>query len=275
MVRAALTNHRHVGVAYLAAMHKDFPARKAISVFNSVEHPILGVLWGTFGTSKRAMKGYLNICSDRPHILHIYLLNQVCVRHGNCKRGEIMRALNVKGWNSRIVKRSSRLVRLIQKRIRIIKNFIEQNGNCNTIPSLVLALEDNFDNQSSSELRKIVSEVWPYAVVRNPVGVKNFNHSRVECHGVDTNVGSGFGSMDGVDIEFPHRLPTIAQSAGKQQILSWAHRNQSASGLMLWSAKHQGIFKNTTSVPAPRQRIIDVSGLDVAYMEQLLLEIQK
>lgn len=270
----------YLGVGYYAIQARNFRGM-SIEVFNRVEKPALSFLWSTFGTRKKIIKKYLKKVADRPHLLQIHLMNHVCVRNNNCKKGEIKKKWDIATWNRELVSGNARLIKKISKRVIKIRRFCESSSNNNTRLVLGAALEDNLSNAASRILITAIRENWPYGISRNPVG-SNLSNSisganSIELHHIGPTASGRnpyIVNLDGQDINFPHRRTTISHSASLPEIRSWInfHKNRAnCIAIFLWSALWQGIHGDTKKSLAPRRRIHRVSAEDIHITNQLLL----
>lgn len=265
-----------VGCDYFAAMHPDFPWRQAYDVFKDVARPAMGVLWGTFGLKRRHLAHYCERVSDRPHMLLIHPFNFVCVEKGNCRRGELRPRLDRQQWNYKLRRERAWFQFRIKSRIAKITRTVDRIRNVNTIPVITTGLEDELGNKAVDVLSRYIREVWPYWVLRNPEGVNkrlpNFVDG-MEAHGERAFGKSEFlsVSLDGNDITFPHRSPTVSPSFSTNDIRTALMRGKGRHETMrLWSGAWQGLTGDSRTAPPPRKRKPEVSRQDVTAVKKLL-----
>lgn len=274
----------YLGVGYYAIQHKDFPYQEALHVFDGVKRPALAFVWGTFGDKQDGLKEWFRQVKDRPHLLEIHMMNQVCVRNGNCGVGEIWPGLSVRQFNNKLKTNDPELMDRIRTRVQEIKTFVDSQKNENSHLVLSLGLEDNFNKQAATNLERAVEEIWPYEIARNPVAQKGVDQSlsgadALELHTPNPKFGKGvqgIANLDGTDIDFSNREPTLSTSISPDKVRSFLSRNKGKSlAVFLWSALHQGLKKTSASAPPPRKRNPQVPKADVAEMRKWLQEAQK
>lgn len=267
------------GVDYLALQHRDFPARKAMKVFRGVDRPALGYLHGSFGKRMGGVKRFIRLNSDKPHLIRVHLYNAVCVRHRNCAKRELMPRWGVDDWNRALAFPSPSLINKIQKRALEIRHSLEGIANQNTHLVMSIALEDNLHPEAARELVKIVREVWPYALIRNPMSPLDSLASAdaLELHTAHSLLGQGaytFGSTDGASIKFPHRPAATEKALSEGELRDYLRKGGGrVRALFLWDGRHQGLSKGgTTAAPKPFDRNIVIDTRDITYVRGLLRE---
>lgn len=266
------------GVAYLAAQHKEFPYRRALRVFDGVQRPAIAVLYRTFGDSKKTLKHFIEQNNDRHHLIQFYLLNGVCQRKGNCKRGELKKRWSHTRWNKRLERGGFLLKRSFQARVRDLKELCQRISSPNTHIKLCVCLEDNYTTAAARRAIGWASAIWPCPLIRNPVGhnssQSNAGAGAIEKHGKNPNFNfhnKFIWNMDGTDIDFAHRSPTVQPFMGETEIMNHLNRyNGKAEACYLWSGLHQGLTGDSGGAPPPRQRIPSVPMLDVHAMNRWL-----
>lgn len=258
-----------LGVAYLAAMHKKFPLR-ALKVFNRVDKPAMAVLWNFFGGRKKALIEFMNMCSDRPHMLQIYLLH---------RWGTGIDSKDVNKVNQLIEDRNPRTMRRIKKRLIRITKFVEANANSNTVPVLCLDLESTKSKKALQILQDMVDEVWPYDTCVNMLhGTKDIEGADYQEIHHDHDLKEGqIGTLDGQEIRFKHRDGNYgSDSISEEGAFDYMERNYGkAEAIMFWSKLHQGLTGNTASSKPPKQRDIEVPVKDIKWMRRAMKRIQK
>lgn len=257
------------GVAYLAAMHRNFPI-KALRVFNGINKPVMAVLWDFFGRNKKPMIEYMNRCKDRPHMLEIYLLH---------RWGTGIDSSDTEKVNNLIEKKDPATIRKIRRRLGRITAFIEQNSNSNTVPVLCLDLESQKSKEALQILQDLVDESWPYDTCVNTLtgtkSIKGADYSELH-HDQDLKSGQ-IGSLDGQEIRFEHRDGNYGKdSISEAGAVDYMSRNYGkAEAIMFWSKLHQGLTGNTGSSKPPKLRDIEVPIKDIKWMRNAMRKIQK
>ncbi len=266
-----------LGMAYLAAMHRKFPAKQAFKVFKGIKYPGLAVLPGTFGNKWSNIELYLEKVSDRPHLLELYLVNNVCLRKGNCKVGEVAKYRSQFEFNRRLERKDRRTFKKIERRIRTYSDFIASNRTLDGNYVLTLGLEDNYTERAARKLFHFVKLHWDYKVARNGLA---FSSPRGidyhELHQTYNILGhNDIGTLDGQDINFPHRDPTLSNTVDPKNVREWLSRNHGkVKALLLWSALHQGLEGDSRKAPPPRRRNPQVPFRDIVLSRKWLREVQ-
>jgi hypothetical protein len=275
----------YIGVCYHAMMHKNFPYRKALKAFEGVNKPALGVLWATFGNSRKGLKLFMDQSIDKPHAINFYLMNHTCVRGSRqCTRDEIRHRWSKDKWNQKLSQNSPFLQNAIRRRVKKIRKFVERHGNANTDPYLTVALEDNLTNTARKKLIRWVKKDWPYMVVSNPVG-NNPNKSTYgtlweDHHTTAVSNNSRIMNLDGEDIRFPHRNETIDHFVKMPQLQTRFNKSAREKDMsLLWTGMHQGLHTNggmldPNTLKDPKDRDIIVMIEDVMFFNNLLIEAQ-
>ena len=277
-------NEFFVGCAFLAMQHKAFPFKQSMRCFEKVKRPAIAVLWNTFGRQKKGIRYFLQSQQSKPHLVHFYLLNSVCVRNNNCQQGELNPSWSKYKWRRRLTRSHWRLENQLRRRTKKLRRFIERHANENTHISLAVALEDNLTDKAARNLIEIVRQEWPYDLIRNPMH-NTINSSiagadMLELHDYGAPLGpkaAMYASLDGNDIEFPHREPTVSPSRGKKEVRGYLSRAKRSGcrAVFLWSAQWQGIEKGTAaSSPKPRSRSIWIPTQDFDWINRRLLEVE-
>lgn len=265
------------GLDYLALQHRNFPVKRAMKVYRGVKNPALGYLHGTFGKRMRGVKRFIRMNRDKPHLIRVHLYNAVCVRHNNCAPRELRPSWGVDDWNRALAFPTKRLIKDIQNRVLEVRLGLEKWASENTHLAMSIALEDNLHPEAARELTRIVREVWPYELIRNPVSPFESVASTdaLELHTAHSLLGQGlylYGSMDGVSVRFPHRKPSTEKFLTAQDIKAFLRRGKGrVKALFLWDGAHQGLSKGgTTSAPKPFDRDIRVDSRDITFLRGLL-----
>ena len=275
-------NHFFIGCSFLALLHKNFPTKQAMKCFEGIGQPAITFLWGTFGTKKSNLKPFFEMNKDKPHLVQVYLTNGVCIRKRNCKRGEVCRKDTSSKWNRKLRKKNLILKLKLKARVRSVKKTLEKHGNENSRFVLVPQLEDNLTNGAAREFIKIIREVWPYEVVRNPVGNNPYKHlsgaDALELHHINAPLGGTilYASNDGEDIHFNHRDATLLPSINSKSVRGYLSRAKSSGvrGIFLWAGLWQGLRGDSGGAPPPRRRNCEVPSLDTQAINIWLREVQ-
>ena len=265
------------GMAFLAIQHKDFPLH-AIRFSDEIEKPCLSFLFKTFGTETSVLKAWVERNAHKDHLLQAYLLNGPCQRKGNCRVGDPWKGKTPGQINKLLEDENPRVIRLVRKRAMALKKTMEDVMLPNTRPVLCIALEDNFTNKAARNVIKTVKEVWPYEICRNPVG---FNPNRRkagakfnELHNDDRaflgRKRRTIYNLDGTDINFNHREPTINRYIDERQAVAWGRARRGSFAVFFWSALHQGIDGDSAISPPPRSRRVRVPVEDINAIKKIL-----
>jgi len=251
-------------------------------VFDRVKRPAIAFVWGTFGTSREGIEAYFAAVGDRPHVIQIHLMNGCCIRRGNCYEGQPLRGFSLNNWNHALTNKDPRVKRVIQRRVRAIREVIARYGNNNTIAILSVALEDNFTDAAAAQLVRWARAEWPGLISRNPsgtVGGKGDADADLhERHGERTSrpiTRRHIQDLDGMSIDFPWQRWSWKPTLAAAEVPDFLARFKSAGVVLLWNAAHQGNKGMTADSGAPRSRSIYVDERDIDALNGWLREAQK
>ena len=267
------------GVSFLAAQHKDFPAKRAFNkVFCDIENPALAFLWGTFGIRTDIIKRFYR-CAENG-VLQVYISNEVGRRKNTLYKGEFKRRWSVHKYNQKLEKMSFLTKRAIHRRVRRIVRACEPHMQGGDVLLLCTGLEDNMTNKAARNLVEAIREITPHEIVRNPVG-NNPQQSRagadyLELHDAKPGVvlhRAGVWSNDGVDIDYgqPRPLPNHVSASSMRTALRQSRTINGAR--YLWIAEQQGLYGDSAHAGRPRSRRIRVTNQSLDLINSLLKEI--
>lgn len=266
-----LLSHGNQGWAFLCAMKKDFPCDNALHAFVDEPHPTMFVLAGTFGAQPDCIYKFLDLPQSKT--IGIYLAG-ICHRKGNCKRGELLRRLSTAEINQRLAKKHPKTLREIRERVIAISKLLE--GRVREIDEaiLVMWLEDDLTNKAARVLYQTIRPLWPYKIARNPNGANRGSRCKecdyIEHHGASVRCNKKtIVSLDGVDIEYPHRRAALPNFKTVKEVKRWERKHNRCKYILKWTGYHQGLTEDSRTAPPPRSRQCRVPRKDIdAFKER-------
>lgn len=259
-----------VGVDFLSALSPKFPISLAYRAFDGVDCPALGALWGTFGKRWSNLGAFTARVQDREHVVRVHPWSCVCFRRSppNCSDGEIRIGWTTEDFNRALERRDSRLRDDIQRRVGTIHFTLEAYRKEGSQFVLSLGLEDDYTAEAASVALEWVREAWPHRIIRNPhrgelVGLD------IETHGA-VDRGGTIHSLDGADLFFPHRAPTLFQQAPTRAAAQLIASRDERFVTFLWRADHQGLVGGTVDSGPPMERALIFQARDSVVMNRLL-----
>lgn len=247
-------SNTYLGCAFLAAQHKRFP-KKALQIFDGIERPALAHALYLFGNRKRIVRAYLKQNRYKDHMLSTYLWNP---------------------WRDNIDLSKKKQARAkLEKRIKQHVKFLEKYASPTCKKVMVYTLEGSTHNISVRQERMIAAVVkanWPW------VTCSNGYYGRVpaqmsEEHGLVTGAAS-IVSLDGVSIDFPHRVARIAKKISWTNARNWVRNNYGrVQCIYLWQDLWQDLDEsNKKHVLA---RTPQVPTLDIKLVNDLYRSVQQ
>lgn len=243
-------------VDYLAAQAPTFQAGRAMQVFKGIEEPCASVLFNTFGNSRR----FIAKMAGRGGHIHWKISNQSCVRLNRCEPGDAVRT-----------------PRLLKKRAEKVRKLCERYGlSCSGAPGL----EDGWTNAEAREMTCAMKEVWPYEILRNPLG-RDAGRYRTDCaDGIELHDPlSDFSaarrchfSNDGFDLAIagPRWPLPVAFDLSGVRALARTNLQRGCSISIWWN--NQGVA--AAGFIRPSRRSIRIFYTDIRAVNRLLLELK-
>jgi hypothetical protein len=261
-----------LGADWLAASSSAFPCDEALKVTEGVNKPAFGYLWGTFGDDHSCLYRFLEQSAEKPHLVRIHITNEFCRRKGSCEPYEFLGDVSLKELDHLVSKEEGWVLDYYRQWLDHIKQWIAIHGNQNTHVVLSIGLENDFSNGATEVLCKLLKEETPYETANNTnCSASHSGCDYLELHHSKTPSRPCLSSSDGTDISefgssYSRREPATA-------VLEWAKQQaQTCGGVLLWSAKSQGLGLGRTV--EPRSRDLQLADGDWRLMNNILLEVQ-
>lgn len=242
------------GVSSFAIMHPRFPCNEFIRLQRVWDKPAITVLYGTFGNSSVCLsKLVASIPVNKPILLEVHITNEACRRNRRCKRGELLPALSVNRFNTKLERLSPLVWRKVGARKEKIQKLFRSLGERREIKELFITtgLEDNYSRKAAGVMYDILNrDRIGYEIVRNPVS--NRRDSRFdfnESHGLRVKCGKGLSIVNNDGTELT-----------KNAMRRFFNRHASCYALFLWYGKLQGIVSRRFI--SPRNRSFEVPDID-------------
>ena len=168
----------------------------ALSTFEGVKHPCIGVLWGTFGLNNFCLERFITRYGDKPHTIRIHATNETCRRPTKvCEKGREVNPAMRRGNYSRGLLRNPELAREVGRRVVSIRDWLSLHGTKNTRAILTTGLEDNFSRAAYEKVRDTFTEALigsGILLARSPMASVSFGIAYgpsdfIELHGASVN----------------------------------------------------------------------------------------
>lgn len=225
---APVADAQYSGLSAFAARSPRFPCDRYLNIVLQARYPAMAVLWDSFGDDNTCVVRFLEAAKDRPHAIQIHPWNNVAVRNRTTEPQMVFHRMSRSELNRRLEARDPVLIRELQARLAEMVNFVNAHGNVNTQCVISTGLEDNYSREAFLVMVQVVQSVWPYLVVRNPVGGSGGKYGAVHFierhgHGARADVVNEDGNPG-----------TLRQSR------RFLDRNRGALAKFLWRPDHQG-----------------------------------
>lgn len=250
---------QYTGFSAYPAMNKRFPCGRFLEVSRYADKPIMAVLYSTFGNNTSCIKKFVHKFRNRSHALEFHLNNETCRRGGRvCFEQELFAKKSPRAYSATLEQMPTQVRNRIQKRVKRILE-VSESANGNTRLLLSLGLEDQYTDKAASQMFLAVKEIWPYEIIRNPVGdrSRDRNADVIELHAVE-NI-------------FPADRLCIWNQDGLEGGLVEAQRlfkiYRQCLGRLAWTIESQGI---TTPFTPPLKRAFVITKRDVKNYGTLL-----
>lgn len=248
---------------------------KAISIFDGVPNPRVGILYGTFGYDTGCLERMIESFGDRPHTVKVFLQNETCRRFGRfCEpEREVLAGFDVDTLNRLIRRRDNIAKSEILFRAKQAGDVMRGLARAHTELVWATSLEHNFDDVAAEIHTEFVREAIGGALTINPVSpfaqYRGAPGDTFELHGLDWDFDGAAKcswSNDGIDIDF-------GSGGGLPPFLPWAEIRTAADGhigrgcdVWIWW-NNQGLQSRFV---APSQRSFEVSSDAISTIREYL-----
>lgn len=275
----------YLGTDFFTITNNGLPSTlcdRILRVFNGIEAPALGFIWGSFGDNYACAERFIAENADKPHLVRIHLDDHVCKRNRNCVSSEFNSGLTVSQLNTLLEKREGWLLHRYRSRIASIHAW----AVAVTQPTTRFVISGGLEEQMSVGAAEVVASLlreFNFETVANPVRVEQRStYDFLEIHTSVPKRDECIAALDGYDIDFPHKMSFFPRILPTVELCDWMRKNTSCLGIFLWSARSQGLgLSSSFAIPGsagyvpPRERNIDFSEEDASYMNLLLLSAQR
>lgn len=267
----------YLGVDLFACTNPEFPTERAFSIMEGVDKPVLGILLESFGSDYRCIGQFVAWAGEREHLIRIHLCNEVCRRNDNCSLFECLSGLSVRTYNELLEREEGWVLAELRDRLLLARLLIDQYGNERTRVMVSTGLEEQFSDAAGVVVDRLVREAG-FEVVGNPVRPDIHPRTEVDLFERHSNAPPVdrrcIAALDGVDIEFPHKVSEYPRIWGIGQVLDWGVVNaEQCEAVLLWSARSQGLGL-PGGTPLPRERLFELLDADIFWMNHILRVIQ-
>lgn len=239
-------------------MHPSFPCKQFLRLAAHAKYPAMTAVYGTFGTSTKCIKSFVEKFRNRPHLVEMIFDNDTCRRNGRtCHEGEIAPGLSGDGY-SRALEQMPREIRSILERRTKEITKITRLGNSRTRWVLSIGLEDNHNAKAAKRKLRVIRRFWPFELVRNPASDHVIAPSAdiIELHAESSDFGN---------------LPCIWNQDGlvltPNEVNDLFYRYTKCIALFAWTAEAQGILGDFVK---PRERTFIITPKDEQVYGKIL-----
>lgn len=266
----------YLGMSLYAIMSNEVTPTECdvvIDVLDASNHPAVSILWGSFGGSPICFDRIIKSFQDKalPFYVEIHLTREVGRDRGLLSKYDLFPDLNVSELNLAYENMNATTREAIQARVDDILGFIEQHTYSGEW-ALSMGLESSYSLTARNKLYDVISEVWPYEIVYNPINDDEFSGVRSEFHTYEARAaGDAILNGDGQDLDF--LIPggvTLGQfkPATMQDVKGFIDAGiKGGSVVLLWSAKWQGVNGHTL---ATHNRSVRMDGEDIPRLKELM-----
>lgn len=230
------------GYAYYGIMHPGWPCEESYRAFDGLPAIRLSVLWETFGEDTRCLQRLID--DERPKVLEIHLINEVCQRNKRCGDYEPLRGISVDEYRAGLRSETSDLAAMVRRRGQDAQAFLARNSDKKITCYISGGLESNLDGRAGAVLISSIQSLFPGCTfVWNPVGS---NQTRLagtvtELHGASPKLSPPcISNLDGQDISFPGRPGLTTETISSSNVPAYLERYKKCEAAFLWVAEFNG-----------------------------------
>lgn len=157
LVLAATAKGDNLGAAYYGIQHPSWPCRRSLQILD--RGPVnqrVSMFWGSFGPSETCLRRWL----DKPgkKMLEIHLVNECCIRNGNCAHYEFGYGHTIKSYEAAVLKWGrgfdKRMRAWAKKPAQLVADFRGPDFTCLISPGLE-------SNLSAAAMEKMIRKLKP------------------------------------------------------------------------------------------------------------------
>jgi hypothetical protein len=277
----------NVGIGAYAIRSKNWKCNKFLTALDPLKEVNLAVVWDAFGTDNDCL---LSVMGDpRLKRLEIIMINECCIRNGNCTPTEFLYGLRKSQYEDALINKDKKLMRRLKKFFTEVKVFLDTNLLPTTQCYISPGLESNLSDRAMNRLVVLSRKIIPQCnVIANPLyegAAYNADQDLREFHGdtVPSWTSACVTDMDGLDISFPER-PSVQTGfwrhlhAGSelQSYIKRAAKQCEVSFLWTWEMNcyNKGQKLPSSGRIAPAERECKAGNVYKLVVDQILLANQ-
>lgn len=253
---------QYQGVSSHSILASSYPCSDKINIDRHARQPAATAVVGSFGKDWSCLSRWISHFSRRNHLLEVFFSNEACRRHPektDCERGDFLPSVSVGELNNRLERKDPATIQAAQLWAGDILAHVEAIKLPTTTLILATGLEDNFTDKAYRVLAQSIREIWPYLIIRNPVGGKG-HASALERHGAKARCG---GAVE------------IKNEDGDEHFSSRKFlKDSNCFASFLWRPKHQGRTGNWQSIPRSKRKFT-IPYSDIVELSELFKETRQ
>jgi hypothetical protein len=229
----------NLGIAPYAIQKDDFPCRALINAFKNVDEVHLSFLYRTFGNNNKCLKKFMR--DERLQTLQIHVMNEVCVRKGNCGKYESLAGIHKNDLDKKL-RNSKKLWKRIEKHAFKLRELLDENLGEQTQCMISPLLESQYVGEKAARkvFRKFRNWFPECAMVWNPVSAQFLPKGAdfLETHGRNAmSCGYCISNLDGTDINFVHRRSFLDNYINENQLPKYIKSHKRNVVNFLWTTE--------------------------------------
>lgn len=263
------------GWAYLAAEHKNFPAKECAAYGRLDNNPFMAVLPDTFGVSRKCIRNFMKASKGKP-TGWLYYMGNGSGRRKKLYPYEFLHRLSASEYNQKLCSGHRGTKNAVISQARKLRKRCNRYAHNKAECLIALELESQFTECAAKKMVNYVKQGGWHAkqIIHNPVNIGPYqgrgNAHYLERHWVfnkpaEKNYHLG---VDGGCADHCHTgggCGITGRRVSDADIKEWYSRYKEREDqiLTLWCPEHQGLYKNSGGAPEPRRRDIRVTRYSV------------
>lgn len=266
-----------LGMSEFGAMSKHYqgrPCSRMLAIKKSSPRPAMAVLYGSFGKRRGCIKRYAHYCleSGKQCFLEMHWSNEHGRKYGTLNKFDLLPTLSPLQIRKKL---SNSIPAKVSARAAEVAALLMPYSSYMTV-AISLGLEDQFSANGIDNLYELFTSLSTAQITRSPLNPAA--HVPVgmwrEFHGYGASPKSTGCVIngDGQDVDFltfsGHQLGGV-KAATVQDVKGFIQRGaQRGCAVLLWAAKHQGVWFGKPSPTLSRRFRVDSS--DVFTLKKLI-----
>lgn len=260
----------NIGRAPFAIMQPTFQCDKFVQSLEGIPDLHLAFLWDSFGNPYDGSGNptcLISLLNDwRMRSLQVNLINEVCVRNGNCQPYDLLYGESTSSVDQKLATLEPNFILKIRNYMSQVRQFLTDHLQPGTTCYISPGLESNLSRPASDHLVSITREEFPGCrVVYNPNGGNSNQdisgadfiekHSNKPNFGVDRCISNN----DGRDISFVSSKSSYSEIMSESEYRSYLNLvSQRCEISYIWIKEDN--CRSAKSTTPPRSRICNELG---------------